>query len=140
VCYFVSIGAKAPGRLLAEAFDEQAGLDVVALPVCAPVAKAFPADDEVCLVTWRGCSCDLLGPGKRPASAVDSGATRLATAFKSAVVRVATQLGSVRLLVHRHREPSDLLLPRGPQLTLATHELMTREAWFTEERVMEIHR
>lgn len=133
MCYFVSIGARAPARLCAEAFDEQADFDVAASPLSGPIAKAFPVDDEVCLVTWRGCSCDLLGPSERTTAVVGS----LATAFQRAVVRIASRLGSVRLLVHRHRERC-LPAPSGVHLTLTLHEFMTREHWFVEGAVMEI--
>ncbi len=137
MCYFVSIGASAPARLLAEAFDGQAELDIVASPVCAPLARAFPVEDEVCLVTWRGCSCDLVAPSQRPTSAVDSRPTRLAAAFQRAVVSVARRLGSVRLLVHRHREPRRLPAP-GARLVLTVHEFISREHWFVEDVVIEI--
>ncbi len=136
MCYFVSIGAKAPVCVLAEVFDAQADLDVAASPAGAPIARAFPVDDHVCLVTSRGCSCDLLAPSNRP-SAVGSRSTRLTAAFQGAVLRVARQLGSIRLLVHRHRDPGRLPAP-GMHLTLTAHEFMNREHWFVEDVVMEI--
>ena len=136
MCYFVSIGARAPVHLLAEVFDEHAGLDVAASPACAPIARAFPVDDQVCLVTRRGCSCDLLAPSKRP-SAAGSRSTKLTAAFQGAVVSVARQLGSVRLLVHRHRDPCRLPAP-GLRLTLTALEFINREHWFVEDMVMEM--
>jgi hypothetical protein len=109
-------------------FDEQ-DLDVAASPVCAAVARAFPVEDEVCLVTWRGCSCDLVGPSKRM--------PKLVANFRRSVIRVAGELGSVRLLVHRHRDPC-LLPAAGGRLRLTVHEFVSREHWFVEDVVMEI--
>ena len=129
MCYFVAVGARAPARLLVRVFDEQAELDVSVSPVCAPVARAFPVEDEVCSVTWRGCSCDLVGPSKRMPELVAN--------FRRSVVRVAGQLGSVRLLVHRHREPC-LLPAAGARLRLTVQEFVSREHWFVEDVVMEV--
>lgn len=123
-------------HLLAEVFDEHAALDVAASPACAPIARAFPVGDQVCLVTWRGCSCDLLAPRRR-SLAVGSPSTKLTSAFQGAVVGVARLLGSVRLLVHRHRDPCPLPAP-GVRLALTAHEFRNREHWFVENVVMEI--
>jgi hypothetical protein len=131
VCYFVSIGSRAPARLLARVFDEHTALDVAASPVCVPVARAFPVGDEVCLVTWRGCSCDFVGPERRTPNLVG--------AFQRCVVKVARELGSVRLLVHHHREPCRLPAP-VPRLGLTVHEFVSREHWFVEDVVMEVSR
>lgn len=137
MCYFVSIGARASARLLAQAFDEHADLDVAASPSCAPVARAFPVDDEVCLVTWHGCSCDLIAPRKPLTASVDSRTTKLVAAFQRSVIRVAKQLGSVRLLVHRHGEPCRLPAPSA-RLALTVHDFVSREHWFVEDVVMEV--
>ena len=136
MCYFVSVGAKAPARLLAEAFDEHAALEVAVSPVCAPVTSAFPADDQVCLVTWRGCSCDLIRPAK-DAWARSPGSNKLTAAFQAGVVRVATHLGSVRLLVQRHRPPYRLPAP-SPRLALTLHEFVSGESWLAEDVLLDI--
>jgi hypothetical protein len=129
VCYFVSVGAEAPARLWTRAFAEQAELDVATSPICAAVASAFPAGDEVRLVTWRGCSCDLVGPKRR--------APKLVAAFQASVVSVARELGSVRLIVHRHRRPCQLPAPAA-RVALTVHEFVSLENWFVEDVVMEI--
>jgi hypothetical protein len=136
VCYFVSVGATAPTRLLAQVFDQQAELDVAAPQACAFIARAFPADDRVCLVTWRGCSCDLIAPNKRSTAAL-SNAAALQAAFQRSVLRLVRQLGSVRLLVHRHRQPCQLAVP-GASLALTVEEFLGRERWFVEDVIMDI--
>jgi hypothetical protein len=134
VCYFVSAGARAPARLMTQVFDEQAELDVTLLPSCAPVARVFPAEDQVCLVTSCGCSCDFVGPHKRRPSAESA---KLIAAFRRSVVRVAGQLGSVRLLVHRGRHPRQLPAPASI-LSLTVEEFLQRDRWFIEDVVMEV--
>jgi hypothetical protein len=136
VCYFVSVGAKAPGRLLAEVFDEEAALEVAISPVWAPVPSAFPADDQVCLVTWRGCSCDLIRPAEG-ASAVGLRSTKLTAAFQAGVVSLVSQLGGVRLLVQRHR-PRCLLPAPTARLALTIHEFVSRESWLVEDVLLDI--
>jgi hypothetical protein len=127
-------------RLIAQMFDEQAALDVGVLPVCAAVAKAFPHDDEVCLVTWRGCSCDLVGPVPGQTSRV-ARAQELRAPFRSSVARISRELGSVRLLVHRHgglpRDPCHPVV-LGSQGPLTIRELMGRSNWLIEDVLLEI--
>lgn len=137
MCYFVSIGAKAPAHLLAQSFDEHADFDVAASTSCASVARAFPADDEVCLVTWHGCSCDLVAPRKRINLAVESRASKPFVAFRRAVLSVARQFGGVRLLVHRHGETCRLPAPAA-RVTLTIGDFLSREHWFVEDMVMDI--
>lgn len=129
MCYFVSIGARAPAHLLVQVFDEWAELDVAIASVRTPVASAFPVDDEVCLVTRRGCSCDLVAPGKR--------ATELVAAFQRSVVELARRFGSLRMLVHRDREPSPSRVP-GPPLSLSVRQFMGHDGRYVEDVVMEI--
>jgi hypothetical protein len=135
VCYFVSVGARAPARLLTQVFDEQAELDVVPVPTCAPLARAFPAEDQVCLVTSCGCSCDFVGPHKRRTPAESA---KLIAAFRRSVIRVVGQVGSVRLLVHRIRQPR--LPAPALRLALTVEEFLQREHWFIEDVVMEVCR
>jgi hypothetical protein len=135
VCYFVSVGARAPARLMTQVFDEQAELDVAPLPSGAPIARAFPAEDQVCLVTSCGCSCDFVGPHKRRTSAESA---KLMAAFRRSVVRVVGQVGSVRLLVHRVRH-ARLPAPTS-RLSLTIEEFLQREHWFIEDVVMEVCR
>lgn len=137
MCYFVSVGAKAPAYRLAKSFDERADFDVAASTFCASVARAFPADDEVCLVTWHGCSCDLVAPRKQINLAVDSRARKPFVAFRHAVLSVARQFGGVRLLVHRHREPCLLPAPAA-RVTLTVRDFLSREHWFVEDIIMDI--
>lgn len=129
MCYFVSIGARAPACLFAQVFDERAELDVAISRGCTPVASAFPVGDEVCLVTWRGCSCDLVAPGNR--------ATELVAAFQRSVVELVRRFGSLRMLVHRDREPSPSWAP-GPPLPLSVRQFMGHEGGYVEDVVMEI--
>jgi hypothetical protein len=127
VCYFVSVGAKAPAHRLAWVFEERADLEVFA----SPVVSAFPDEDAVRMVTWRGCSCDLVLPSQR--------ATKLLAAFRSCIVSVARELGSVRMMVHRHRGPCQLPAP-GPRRTLTVDEFLSDRGWFVEDVVLEVAR
>lgn len=136
MCYFVSAGARAPAHLMTQVFDEQAELEVTLLPSCAPLARAFPAEDQVCLVTCCGCSCDFLGAHKRRTSAESA---KLMAAFRRSVVRIAGQLGSVRLLVHRERHRRRLSAPASI-LSLTVDEFLQRDHWFVEDVVMEVRR
>ena len=135
MCYFVSLGARAPARLMTQVFDEQAQLDVAPLPTCAPLARAFPAEDQVCLVTSCGCSCDFVGAHKRRRP-VES--AKLIAAFRRSVVRMVVQVGSVRLLVHRIRHPR--LPAPASRLSLTVDEFLQREHWFIEDVVVEVCR
>lgn len=135
MCYFVSVGVRAPARLMTEVFDEQAELDVAPLPSGAPLARVFPAEDLVCLVTSSGCSCDFVGPHKRRTSAESA---KLIAAFRRSVVRVVGKVGSVRLLVHRTRGPR--LPAPASRLSLTVEEFVQRERWFIEDVVMEVCR
>jgi hypothetical protein len=129
VCYFVSIGARAPGHLLAQVFDEWADLDVSVSPANAAIARAFPIEDEVRLVTRRGCSCDLVGANERT--------TKTVAAFRSSLVRVVEQFGSVRLLVRRQLEPCRL--PASPaRVAFTVHDFIRRKHWFLEDVVLDI--
>ncbi len=140
MCYFVTIGASVPGRRLVQVFDEEAGLDVGALPVCGSVAKAFPRDDQVRMVTWRGCSCDLVGPTAGDASSQPQ-AKKLRATFRSCVARMARELGGVRLLVHRHGgdwgRPCELAAC-GSRRPLTVRELLSSEHWLIEDVLVEV--
>lgn len=131
MCYFVSVGVRAPARLLTQVFNEETEFDIAVAPVCSAVQRAFPAEDEVCLVTWRGCSCDLVESRKRP------GSTKLLAAFQTSVIGLVRRLGDVRLLVHSHREPCLMPVPVAG-LPLTVYDFLTQESWFVEDVVMEI--
>lgn len=140
MCIFVAVGVDAPAPLMAHVFDEQAELDVGVAQACAQVAKIFPAKDQVRLVTYRGCSCDLLQPpcGSSPERLE---AAKCALGFRRAVAELVRQVGSVRLLVHRHagtpRQPCRGPHPRA-RFKLEVREFMTCREWFVEDVLMEV--
>jgi hypothetical protein len=140
VCYFVAIGAKAPRWVLAQVFEEHPELDVGKVAVCSQVEPVFPGSDEVILVTRRGCSCDLLGPAAQ-SSASKATTQPLALAFQQGLITLAREVGSVRLIVHRHagRPGTHCCYPHpGARISLEMAELMKRERWFVEDVLIEV--
>lgn len=138
MCYFIAVGAKAPRRVLAQVFEEHGELELGAVAVCSEVASTFPSSDEVGLVTWRGCSCDLLGRAVQ-LSKTNTGALTLA--FQRGVMALARELGSVRLIVHRHAgRPSAQCRKPAPRASfrLEVHELLKCERWFIEDVLIEV--
>ncbi|MEO6602248.1 MAG: hypothetical protein ABIQ16_20370 [Polyangiaceae bacterium] len=81
------------------------------------------------------------GPiSKSSAYAANPQTSKLA-AFQDSIVGIARELGSVRLLVHRHwrksSKQSQLPAPSAP-VELTVGEFLTRQHWFIEDLVMEV--
>ena len=96
----------------------------------------------MCLVTSRGCSCDLLcGTGTSPPA--NFHARQIGLAFQQGIIAIAREVGSVRLLVHRHAGPptSRCRIPHPrARFSLDIHEVTTCKPWFVEDVLMEVHR
>jgi hypothetical protein len=136
MCYFIAVGANTKASAIAGLFEEEHDFDVGVLVPFPYMARAFPSDNLVRLVTRRGCSCDLVPVRSNRNRTLER--AKASAIFRKAIAKGARDFGIIRIFVHRPTREPNAGTPPGARSSITSQGVLICDRWLVEDTLIEV--